>query len=129
MGHLIQEGRVFADPKKIESIQKWPCPSSINELRAFLGLTGFYRRFIKDYDLITRPLHDLLKKHAFEWNDAATSAFETLKGVMCGALVLELLDFSKTFVVETDASGRGVGTTNILPQSSLQTYEVGAIYL
>ena len=78
-------------------------------MRAFLGLTGYYRRLIKDYGIICRPLYDSLRKDDFQWIDRQTQTFQSLKQAMLSPPVLALLDFSKPFILEADASGHGIG--------------------
>jgi hypothetical protein len=86
--HIISSAGVATDPAKISAIQSWTPPKSVTQLRSFLGLTEYYRRFIKDYGVICRPLHDPLKKDSFTWTDTHTHAFSTLKSKMTAAPVL-----------------------------------------
>ena len=87
----------------------WPTPKSVKELRGFLGLTSYYRRFIKRYGIIAKPLTDLLKKGNTTWSDKALHSFEALKQAMTTAPVLALLNFNNLFVIESDASQEGIG--------------------
>jgi len=109
LGHVIANGVVAMDTDKISAVQAWPLPRSIKALRGFLGLTGYYRRFIHNYGVIASPLTALLKREAFQWTAAATAAFEALKHALTTAPVLQLPDFEKAFVVDCDASGSGFG--------------------
>jgi hypothetical protein len=109
LGHVISGEGVATDPKKIAAVADWEAPGSVSKLRSFLGLTGYYRRFIKNYGLICRPLYDLLKKGQWKWLPVHDAAFIQLKQSLISAPVLALPNFSKPFVLETDASGSGLG--------------------
>ncbi|KAH0784702.1 hypothetical protein KY290_004300 [Solanum tuberosum] len=109
LGHILSEIGLQVDPEKITAIVSWPLPSSVKDVHAFLGLTGYYRRFVKGYAQLALPLTDLLKKDSFVWFDKASVAFAKLKEALGSIPVLFLPDFSKDFVVETDASGTGIG--------------------
>lgn len=100
------------DQTIIEFMLKWPQPRTLRELRGFLGLAGYYKRFVRGYNVIAWPLIEQLRKDDFLWGEAVTLAFKKLKKAMI-ILVLALLDFSQTFVVETDASGYGLGAVLI----------------
>ena len=109
LGHIVSEQGVEPVPTKVTSVHQWPPPMSVRALRGFLGLSGFYHRFIKGYATLIAPLIALLAKDSFHWTQAADQAFRKLKEAFCTTLVLRLPDFSLPFVLETDALGTGMG--------------------
>ena len=97
------------DTDKITAMQTWPSLKSLKEFQGFLGLLGYYSRFVKGYGEITRPLTDELKKDGFKWSTIVEKAFLQLKMAMSSILVLALLDFTRPFILDTDASRHGLG--------------------
>ncbi|XP_026420006.1 uncharacterized protein LOC113315984 [Papaver somniferum] len=98
LGHIITSAGVTADPEKIPVMQNWPQPTSLKQLRGFLGLTVYYRRFIKGYGTISKPLTDMVKKDKFQWSTTALQAFLELKYAMNTTPVLALPNLSIPFV-------------------------------
>jgi hypothetical protein len=110
LGHEISADGVLTDQKNITAVKKWPTPCNLKEVRGFLGLAGYYRKFVKNFGITSRPLTDLLKKNTiFHWTNLENEAFEALKAALISAPVLSLPNFDQTFEIETDASDRGVG--------------------
>ncbi|XP_052182019.1 uncharacterized mitochondrial protein AtMg00860-like [Diospyros lotus] len=103
LGHVISENGVSTDPGKIEAMLNWPKPKSVRALRGFLGLTSYYRRFVKGYVVISKSLIGLWKKEGFNWGDEADIAFERVKEAMSRVPTFGLLDFGKPFVLESNA--------------------------
>lgn len=98
------------DPAKVSAVAKWPQPTSVKQLRGFLGLAGYYRKFIRNFGVISKPLTNLLRKNVlYIWTSIEEQAFQTLKHALVQAPVLALPYFTKEFVLETDASAVGVG--------------------
>jgi hypothetical protein len=109
LGHLFGKADVRVDPKKIQAMQDWPHPKTLKSLHGFMGLTGYYRKFVKNYGKIAAPLTTLLKNNSFTWTPAATQDFQTLNMAMCTTPILALPDFTKNFVLECDVLGKGIG--------------------
>jgi hypothetical protein len=110
MGHTVSDAGVATDKTKIITLETWPASTNVKQIRGFLGMNGYYRKFIRFYGLIFKPLTNLLKKgQLFMWTSETELAFQTLKNAIISAPVLALPDFTKTFVIETDASDKGIG--------------------
>ncbi|KAL0535770.1 hypothetical protein IC582_024695 [Cucumis melo] len=122
LGHIISGEGVEVDSEKIKAVADWPCPTNIREVRGFLGLTGYYRRFVQHYGSIAAPLTQLLKKGGFKWNEDAEESFRKLKSAMMSLPTLALPNFTLPFEIETDASGFGLGAVLIQSKRPIAFY-------
>ncbi|GKB31977.1 hypothetical protein Tco_0871378, partial [Tanacetum coccineum] len=105
LGHVIDISRVHVDPAKIEAIKNWTAPTTPTEVRQFLGLAGYYQRFIKEFSLISKPLTKLTQKNKpYVWGKDKEEAFQTLKLKLCSAPILSLPEGSKEVGVQTKTS-------------------------
>lgn len=109
-GHIISDKGVTTDQSKVEEVVNWKVPTTLKKLRGFLGLAGYYQKFVRNFGIISRPLTLLLKKDVpFVWSSEADQAFQSLKMALVSAPVLALPDFSQPFIVETNACDVGIG--------------------
>ncbi|GJW00706.1 putative reverse transcriptase domain-containing protein, partial [Tanacetum coccineum] len=110
LGHVINGDGIHVDPSKIEAVKNWKASRTPSEVRSFLGLVGYYRRFIEDFSKIAKSLTVFTQKsNTFDWGEEQENAFQTLKDKLCNTPVLALPDGPKYFVVYCDASGLGLG--------------------
>ncbi|KAL0293701.1 UNVERIFIED_CONTAM: Transposon Ty3-I Gag-Pol polyprotein [Sesamum angustifolium] len=110
IGHVILKDGVQPDPTKVKAIMEWEPPKNVSEVRSFLGLAGNYKRFVKDFSVVAKPLTNLLKKNApFNWNDKCAQSFEKLKKRLTSAPILALSSGDGGYVVYTDASRQELG--------------------
>ncbi|WRX13589.1 Reverse transcriptase domain - like 10 [Theobroma cacao] len=108
--HVVSKDEVQVDPKKVEAVEKWPRPTSVTEIRSFVGLAGYYRRFVKDFSKIVALLTKLTNKDTkFEWSDANEDSFELLKACLTTTLVLSLPQGLGGYTIFCDASRVGLG--------------------
>ena len=110
LGHIVSDEGIATDPSKVESVKTWPIPKTKRDVRSFLGTCSYYRRFIQDFAAIARPLHSLTEKNCtFKWTQECEVSFEKLKAALSSAPILGFPDMSKPFILDTDASGFGIG--------------------
>ena len=110
LGHVISEQGISCDPSKIEVVKDWPTPTNVNEIRSFLGLAGYYRRFIPDFSEKSSALTNLTKKGVhFEWTKQCQESFEILKQKLISAPVLSYPSENGQFILDSDASGHAIG--------------------
>lgn len=110
LGHVVSHNRICMDRQKVIAISNWPAPKNLNELRAFLGLAGYYRRFVKDFSKVALPLTDLLRADSpWHWNQEQQSAFASLKTEVEAAPALKIPEPNRPFILHCDASDFAIG--------------------
>ncbi len=110
LGHVISAGHISVDPEKVRDVVEWPEPTNVTELRGFIGLCSYYRRFVKDFGKIAAPLNALIEKgRAFEWSPACQAAFDNLKSLLTSAPLLAMPDSHSPLILDTDASNCAIG--------------------
>ena len=110
LGRVIGVDGTSPDPEKTSKVKEWPVPKTVRDVRSFIGFANYYRRFIKNFASIAKPLHDLTKKSArFEWTPAQQASFDQLRLELVTAPVLQYPDYSGSFIVDTDASNVSIG--------------------
>ena len=125
LGHWISADGVSTDEGKVSSILKWPMPKCIRDVRSFLGLAGYYRKFVRNYALIAKPLFHITKGNKLIWSGDVENAFNQLKNALATTPVLALPDFTHPFVVETDASNLGIGAVLVQHGRPIAYYSHG----
>ena len=110
LGHVVTSDGVAADPAKVEKVSTWPIPTTVKEVQQFLGFAGYYRRFVKHFANVARPLHRLTERVTeFRWTDECQAAFDELRRRLVTSPVLAYPDYTKSFTLDTDASDTGIG--------------------
>jgi hypothetical protein len=110
LGHVISKGGISVNPSKIQDVLSWNVPTSVGDIQSFLGLAGYYRRFIEGFSKISMPMTKLLKKDKkFEWTSACEASFQELKKQLTTAPILVMSDMEKSFSIYCDASSQGLG--------------------
>ncbi|KAL0551535.1 hypothetical protein IC582_010624 [Cucumis melo] len=122
LGHVVSKAGVSVDPAKIEAVTGWTRPSTVSEVRSFLGLASYYRRFVENFSRIATPLTQLTRKGApFVWSKACEDSFQNLKQMLVTAPVLTVPDGSGSFVIYSDASKKGLGCV-LMQQGKVVAY-------
>jgi hypothetical protein len=110
LGHIVTSGGIKPDPEKVRAVKDFSTPKNVKEVRAFLGLAGYYRRFTSRFSEIAKPLAELTKKEIkFGWGPDQAEVFNELKMNLCCDLMLVYPDFRDPFIVATDAFGKSIG--------------------
>lgn len=109
LGHLISEGGITVDPRKVQVIKDWSLLKTPKALRGFLGLTGYYRKFVISYRSIAALFNKMLKNDGYQWTEESRATFEQLKVALMNPPILSMPKFNEKFILKCDASNTGVG--------------------
>ena len=110
MGHVVTKGGILVDPEKIKAIEEWPVPKDVTDIRSFMGITSYYRRFIEGFSRIANPITSLQKKgKKFEWSKKCEDNFRKLNTLLTTAPILKIADPNKDFIICTDTCNDGLG--------------------
>ena len=138
LGHVVSQEGIATDPEKLSIVKDWPTPTNVKELRQFLGFAGYYRRFVKGYSTLAQPLNCLLEGHCthkpkkkkkgkrskqpaeWVWGEAQQAAFTVLKEKLTNPPILAYADYSKPFIIHTDACGQGLGAVLYQKQDGVE---------
>ena len=121
LGHVVSKDGISTDPSKIEAVHSWPKPKSVKEVRSFLGLCSYYRKFVQGFADKAKPLHELTQKDkSFIWSEDCQRSFESLKTALTSSSILAYPDADGDFILDTDASGVGIGA--VLSQIQVIAY-------
>jgi hypothetical protein len=110
LGHVISDEGITADPTKVEAVMEWPAPTNVLEVRSFMGLAGYYRRFVEGFSKIASPIRELQKKNKkFVWIEKCAEVFWRLTKLLTTTSILKVPNMDADFLVCTDASKEGLG--------------------
>ena len=127
LGHIVSEKGVSTDPSKVKAIQEWPVPKNVRDIRSFIGICSYYRRFVKDFAKVAKPLHRLTEKNAhFAWTSECQESFQKLKTLLTESPILAYPNETGQFILDTDASLVGMGA--VLSQVQGQGEKVISYY-
>ena len=121
LGHVVSEQGIETSPEKIQAVIEWPVPTSVTEVRSFIGLASYYRRFVKDFSRIAEPLNALMQKdRRFEWSQEAQDSFEELKAALTSPPILAMPQDEGVFILDTDTSADAIGAVLSQEQNGVE---------
>ena len=110
LGHVVTREGIHTDPEKVNAVKTWPVPTSGRDVQQFVGLVGYYRNYIQNFAIIAKPLYQLIERGSeFCWSEECSISFQELRSQLVAALILAFPDFSKPFLLDTDAGETGIG--------------------